>query len=107
MKGPTRLRIDRIACDGRGLCAELLPELITLDDWGYPIIAKGAVPQRLEELARDTVDVCPKLALTLVQNTTSKSQSGYGRKDGATESLRSSRPSIWNNKTEISCHIRE
>lgn len=75
MKGPTRLHIDRIACDGRGLCAELLPELITLDDWGYPIIDKGPVPQHLEELARDTVDVCPKLALRLVRTTT-KSQSG-------------------------------
>jgi ferredoxin len=33
-----RLRVDPIACDGRGLCAEILPELITLDDWGFPII---------------------------------------------------------------------
>ena len=32
-----RLRVDPIACDGRGLCAEALPELITLDDWGFPI----------------------------------------------------------------------
>jgi ferredoxin len=75
MKGPTRLRIDRIACDGRGLCAELLPELIALDDWGYPIIDKGAVPQHLEELARNTVDVCPKLALRLEVITPSRSQS--------------------------------
>jgi ferredoxin len=65
MKTSTRLRISRIACDGRGLCAELLPELITLDDWGYPIIAEAAVPEHLEELARDTVDVCPKVALWL------------------------------------------
>ena len=75
MKGQTRLRIDRIACDGRGLCAELLPELIALDDWGYPIIGKGAVPHHLEELARDTVDMCPKLALRL-ERVTTKSQSG-------------------------------
>ena len=65
MKRSTRLRINRIACDGRGLCAELMPELIRLDDWGYPIIEEGAVPEHLAGLARDTVDVCPKLALTL------------------------------------------
>ena len=34
MSGGMRLKVDPIACDGRGLCAELLPELITLDDWG-------------------------------------------------------------------------
>src|ERR1035438_5078457 len=33
-----RLRVDPLAGDGRGLCAEILPELITLDDWGFPII---------------------------------------------------------------------
>ena len=38
------LSIDRIKCDGHGLCAELLPELIRLDDWGYPIITPGPVP---------------------------------------------------------------
>ena len=34
MTGPVRLAVDLIGCDGRGLCAELLPELVTLDDWG-------------------------------------------------------------------------
>ena len=33
-----RVRLDPIACDGRGVCAELLPERIELDDWGYPMI---------------------------------------------------------------------
>ena len=65
MNTPVSLRIDRISCDGRGLCAELLPELVKLDDWGYPIIADGVVPERLEDLARDTVEICPKLALWL------------------------------------------
>src|ERR1700694_3828732 len=37
------LQVDRIRCDGHGLCAELLPELISLDDWGYPIVKRGPV----------------------------------------------------------------
>ncbi len=41
------LQIDRIRCDGHGLCAELLPEMIRLDDWGYPIIKDMAVPAHL------------------------------------------------------------
>jgi ferredoxin len=60
-----RLRVDPIACDGRGLCAEMLPELITLDDWGFPIVGAGDVPARLQADARETVRACPKLALRL------------------------------------------
>jgi ferredoxin len=65
MRRPVALCIDRIACDGRGTCAEILPELITLDDWGYPIIAEGTVPQDLEGIAQATVEICPKMALRL------------------------------------------
>ncbi len=58
--------IDRIACDGYGTCAELLPEMIALDDWGYPIIRPGPVPDALLGHARMAVDTCPVLALRLV-----------------------------------------
>ncbi len=60
-----RLRVNPITCEGHGLCAELLPELIRLDDWGYPIIDQPEVPLELEDLARRAVDVCPTLALLL------------------------------------------
>lgn len=59
------LKIDRIKCDGHGLCAELLPELIRVDDWGYPIIAPGPIPERLAPIAQRAVDTCPVLALAL------------------------------------------
>jgi ferredoxin len=61
------LQIDRIRCDGHGLCAELLPELINLDEWGYPIIKGGTVPTSLAEHARRAVDACPVLALRLAR----------------------------------------
>lgn len=60
-----QLSVDRIRCDGYGMCAELLPEFIDLDDWGYPILRPGPVPRRLEALAQRAVDVCPVLALRL------------------------------------------
>lgn len=65
MKTETHMTIDRIKCDGHGLCAELLPELIRLDDWGYPIIAQGPIPERLVPLAQRAVATCPVLALAL------------------------------------------
>jgi ferredoxin len=60
-----RLRVNPIACEAHGLCAELLPELITTDPWGYPIIATGPVPGHLLPLARKAVALCPTLALLL------------------------------------------
>lgn len=57
--------VDRIRCDGRGLCAELVPELIRLDDWGYPIISPGPIPEHLMPLAERAVEDCPVLALAL------------------------------------------
>jgi ferredoxin len=59
------LRVNPIACKAHGLCAELLPEMITLDDWGYPIVDPEAVPVHLIEYARRAVAACPTLALLL------------------------------------------
>jgi len=59
------LRVNPIACDAHGLCIELLPELISADPWGYPIVRTGPVPLRLQALARRAVADCPTLALLL------------------------------------------
>jgi ferredoxin len=65
VKKELHLTIDRIKCDGHGLCAELLPELIRLDDWGYPIISPSPVTDDLKSHAQKAVESCPVLALTL------------------------------------------
>jgi ferredoxin len=62
------LRVNPIACDGHGLCAELLPEVVSLDDWGYPIVHEGPLPAHLVGHARRAVFACPKLALSLARN---------------------------------------
>jgi len=61
-----RLRVNPILCSAHGLCAELLPEQITLDEWGYPVLSEEPVPERLNKLARHAVADCPVLALQLV-----------------------------------------
>jgi ferredoxin len=63
----THLRVNPIRCDAYGHCAELLPELIELDEWGYPIIADGPVPANLQRDVRRVVSLCPRLALVLEQ----------------------------------------
>ena len=62
------LRVDPIACDGHGVCAELFPERIELDDWGYPIVDASTIPERLLPGARRAVFACPVLALKLVED---------------------------------------
>jgi ferredoxin len=58
-----RLRVNWIACEAHGMCAELLPERITLDDWGYPIIDERPIGPELEAHARRAVEACPTMAL--------------------------------------------
>jgi ferredoxin len=67
-----RLHVDWTACDGRGVCAELLPEVLDVDDWGYPVARDGArepaVPSTVEPHARAAVRRCPRLALHLLDS---------------------------------------
>ena len=61
------LRVDPITCEGHGLCAELFPEWIGVDDWGYPVVDSRPVPRELSAHARRAVDACPVLALKLMR----------------------------------------
>ena len=60
-----KLRVNPIACSGHGVCAELLPEIIELDPWGYPILRSATIPPALDLHARRAVATCPALALML------------------------------------------
>jgi ferredoxin len=60
-----RLRVDPTACDAFGYCAELVPEIVARDEWGYPIVAESAVPPRLYDVVRRAVRECPRRALFL------------------------------------------
>jgi ferredoxin len=60
-----RVTVNPIMCEAHGMCAELLPELIRRDDWGYPIIERAEVAPGLEALARKAANACPTLALLI------------------------------------------
>ncbi|MFN8099910.1 MAG: ferredoxin [Dermatophilaceae bacterium] len=55
-----RIAVDRVACSGHGICAQTLPEVVTLDEWGYPIVADRQVDPRAADLA---IKLCPARAL--------------------------------------------
>jgi ferredoxin len=66
----SRLHVDWTRCDGHGACAELLPDLLTVDDWGFPVSRSGGpdpvVPRADEDHARHAVKTCPLMALRLM-----------------------------------------
>jgi ferredoxin len=59
------LKVNPVRCEAYGLCAELLPELVELDEWGYPIVDGRPVPPELVKEARRAAAMCPRLALSL------------------------------------------
>jgi ferredoxin len=63
-----QLRVNPILCVGHGTCAELLPERIHLDEWGYPVLRDRTVPPALADHARRAVEACPALALLLTRD---------------------------------------
>lgn len=58
-----RIVVDRIACDGAGVCAHLAPQFISLDPWGYPVVAEVTDLQK----AQRAVKGCPRRALHLIK----------------------------------------
>jgi ferredoxin len=60
-----RLRVNPITCEAHGMCAELLPERIILDEWGYPIVDERPLPPALLDHARRAAQACPTFALLI------------------------------------------
>ncbi|MGI8522375.1 MAG: ferredoxin [Nocardioides sp.] len=62
-----RIHVDWTRCDGHGACAELLPELLGVDEFGFPVSRTGerdpVVPSGLEEHAKHAEKTCPLMAL--------------------------------------------
>ena len=65
MSASHRLVVDWTRCQGHGLCAELLPEAIELDEWGYPVVEPAGIPDELRRAAARARDACPVVALRL------------------------------------------
>ena len=63
-----RVRVNPIACEAHGMCAELLPEAISLDEWGYPIVDERPLAPGLVDYARRAAQACPTFALLLLRD---------------------------------------
>jgi ferredoxin len=62
------VRVNPIACEAHGMCAELLPERISLDEWGYPIVDETPLTPDVLDHARRAAQACPTFALLLTRD---------------------------------------
>ncbi|MCS7481167.1 ferredoxin [Umezawaea endophytica] len=67
------LDLDPIACRAHGLCADLLPEVVDLDEWGYPLLHGDTLPAHLVPAARRAASACPALALRVTERSRQRS----------------------------------
>lgn len=59
--------IDWTLCQGHGLCADIIPELIRINPDGFPSVADAVVPMHMRGRAERAVRRCPALAMRLEQ----------------------------------------
>lgn len=65
-QGKLKVVIDKPACCGYGLCAEICPQVYKLDANGMVYVDDPLVPDGLEAEAQEGADSCPQAALKLV-----------------------------------------
>lgn len=58
------ITVDRAKCCGYTLCAATSPEIYSIDDQGFAVVAPN-VPAHLEKEARRGADSCPDNAITV------------------------------------------
>ncbi len=64
--GKLKVVINKPACCGYGVCAEICPDVFKLDANGIVFVEDDIVPDGLEALAREGADACPQSALKVV-----------------------------------------
>ena len=61
--GAVSMRVNPKLCEGIGMCAHLAPDIITIDPWGFPVLARGPLTSAQVRQARKAFNGCPKRAL--------------------------------------------
>jgi ferredoxin len=67
-----RVLVDRTLCESNAVCAKLVPEVFEVDDEDRLQIKLVELPPVLRERVEHAVRRCPKLALSIVEDTDSR-----------------------------------
>lgn len=60
-----RISVDRDRCEGYGVCAEVAPDLLHLDDEGELVVDVGELAPEQADGAASAARVCPVAALSV------------------------------------------
>ncbi|WP_203803148.1 ferredoxin [Mycobacterium heckeshornense] len=60
-----RLEVDRNKCCGYGTCAELCPEVFSLDENGFVVANMTEIPDQLMPAVEEAVYCCPENVLSI------------------------------------------
>lgn len=63
-----RVTVDPLVCEANGVCEQLAPEVYELTDDDELVIKQPEPPEELWDRVRQSVDRCPKLALSIVED---------------------------------------
>ncbi len=64
-----RVVVDRDSCESNALCMAAAPEVFEVrDDDVLYLLIEGEIPEELRAKVSEAVRVCPKQALTLVED---------------------------------------
>lgn len=59
------LKMDRSRCCGYGMCADLCPEVFSLDENGFVVANMDAIPDHLLESAQEAAYCCPEEVIAI------------------------------------------
>ena len=60
-----RVTVDAVVCEANAVCADLVPEVFSVDESDELAILASEVPPELADRVRAAVQACPKMALLL------------------------------------------
>ncbi|GFM16586.1 MULTISPECIES: ferredoxin [Mycobacteriaceae] len=63
-----RVEVDRDLCESNAVCVGIAPDVFDLDDEDLAVVTVDEVPPAREEDVRSAVQLCPKIALTLLED---------------------------------------
>lgn len=58
--------VDREACIGCSLCANICPEVFEMDDEEIAVVIADPIPEGVEDEAREAEESCPTDAISIV-----------------------------------------
>ncbi|WP_101947844.1 ferredoxin [Mycobacterium sp. 3519A] len=62
------VEVDRDLCESNAVCVGIAPDVFELGADDLAVVKVGEIPTNRQDAVREAVAMCPKIALTLLQD---------------------------------------